>query len=197
MATTAPAAALEPSAAPRAEPAPSHPVVAAQRSVKLRLACTVRRPAMELYSFWRDVNNFIGVVDHPVAITPISDTESRWVVCGPPGARLVEWFAVIIHDVPGETIAWRSREGAEVPNAGSVHFRSAPGDEGTEVTVELRYEPPAGRAGWWFARLTGLDPARQLASTLRRFKALMECGEIPTTRGQPAGGARREAGAAG
>ena len=34
---------------------------------------------------------------------------------------------------------------AEVVNAGSVRFEDAPGDEGTEVTVSLEYNPPGGR----------------------------------------------------
>lgn len=170
----------------------SKPVVAARRSIKLTRSCTVRRSAADLYAFWRDVSNLVGVVRHPVAITPISGTESRWVVTGPPGARTVEWHAVVITDQPGETIAWRTREGAGVPNAGSVRFRPAPGDEGTEVTVEIRYEPPGGRVGAWFAKLAGKEPGQQLASTLRRFKALLEAGEIPTTAGQPRGRTARE-----
>lgn len=176
------------SISPPPEPvAPSRPVVAASRSVSIRQSCTVRRPAAEVYAFWRNVSNFVGLVKHPVSITQLSETESRWVVSGPPGARIVEWHALIITDEPGRLIAWRSREGAHVPNAGSVHFTPAPGDEGTEVTVELRYEPPAGRIGTWLAKLTGKEPAQQVANTLRRLKALLEAGEIPTTAGQPQG----------
>jgi uncharacterized membrane protein len=173
-------------------PAASHAVVMAKRSVKVTRSCTVRRSASDLYAVWRDAINFHGVVQHPISITPISDTESLWVVSAPSGINTVEWYAVIITDQPNETIAWRSRDGAQIPNAGSVHFRPAPGDEGTEVTVELRYEPPAGRAGAWLAKLTGKEPGQQLGTTLRRFKALMETGEIPTIAGQPAGRPQRE-----
>lgn len=167
--------------------ASSHAVVDSTRSVRVSMACTIRRPADVLYAFWRDPSNFTGVVKDPVSITRISDLESRWVVSGPPGSRQVEWLAVIITDKPGELIAWRSRDGADVPNAGSVRFRPAPGDEGTEVLIEMRYEPPAGRVGALLARLTGKEPGQQVAAALRRFKALMEAGEIPTTAGQPVG----------
>jgi uncharacterized membrane protein len=167
--------------------APSHPVVRARRSVQIKQACTIRRAPDEVYAFWRDVGNLHRIVRHALEITVLSETESRWVLEGPPGARRVEWHALIIGDEPHRLIAWRTADGADVPNAGSVHFTPAPGDEGTEVLVELRFEPPGGRAGRWLAKLTGREPAQQLASTLRRLKALLEAGEIPTIEGQPRG----------
>src|SRR5688572_31287696 len=86
-------------------PAPSHAVVMAKRSVKIVHSCTVRRTAADLYAFWRDVINFHGVVQYPISITPISATESRWVVSAPSGINTVEWYAVIITDQLNETIA--------------------------------------------------------------------------------------------
>lgn len=159
--------------------ASSRPVVSARHSVKVVQSCTVERPAAELYAFWRNVMNFHGLLRYPVSITPVSNCETRWVVTGPPGFNPIEWFAVIIADQPNESIAWRSRDGADVPNAGSVHFRPAPEGEGTQVTVKLRYEPPAGRMGAWLAKVLGRDPDQQVGSALRRFKILMETGEVP------------------
>lgn len=156
------------------------------RGTKVVRAVTVRRPADELYAFWRRIENLARVIRHPVTITPLSDAESHWSVTAPGDAR-VEWDSLIINDEPGRLIAWRSKEGADIPNAGSVRFEPAPGDEGTEVTVALEYDAPGGRLSGFFAKLTGKEPAQQIADTLRRFKALMEVGEIPTTEGQPAG----------
>ena len=39
------------------------------------------------------------------------------------------------------------------------------------------------------AWLLGEDPSQTIREDLRRFKALMETGEVPTTKGQPRGGA--------
>jgi uncharacterized membrane protein len=105
---------------------------------------------------------------------------------GPAGTRL-EWDAEIVEDRPGTLIAWRSREGAQVPNAGGVRFEPAPGGRGTRVTAELTYQPPGGHAGALVAKVLGRDPALQLREALRRFKQLMETGEIATTEGQPSG----------
>lgn len=153
---------------------------------KVVRAVTILKPAAELYAFWRAIENLPRVIRHPVTITPRSRDESHWSVSAP-GDERVEWDSLIINDEPDRLIAWRSREGAEIPNAGSVRFEPAPGGQGTEVTVALEYDAPGGRLGALFAKLTGKEPAQQVADTLRRFKALMEVGEIPTTEGQPTG----------
>jgi uncharacterized membrane protein len=150
-------------------------------------AITILRPAEELYTFWRRLENLAKVVKHPIKITALSDTESHWVVTGPAGSR-VEWDAVITEDRRNEFLAWESRAGADVSNRGSVRFTPAPGDEGTEVAVELEYQPPGGKLGALIAKLTGKAADQQVGDALRRMKALLETGEMPTIEGQPAGG---------
>ena len=72
-----------------------------------------------------------------------------------------------------------------MPNAGSVHFDEAPGGRGTEVKIVLEYQPRGGKLGQMVARLFGEEPEQQVREDLRRFKAVMESGEAPTTEGQP------------
>jgi uncharacterized membrane protein len=157
------------------------------RGIKIVRARTIGRSASELFQFWRKTENLIKIIRHPVEITAISSTESHWRVSAPFGHDPVEWDSVIINEEPGKLIAWRSREGGDVANAGSVRFEAAPGDLGTEVTVALEYDPPGGKLAGWVAKLSGEEPGRQVADTLRRFKALMEAGEIPTIEGQSVG----------
>ena len=182
----------EPSAAQSRNRQPgSRITVPGNRGVKVVRSCTIRKPASELYQFWRSLENLERVIKHPVSITRLSETESHWKVTAP-GNTFVEWDSVIINDHPNELLAWRSKEGAEVPNAGTVRFEPAPGDEGTEVTVQLEYDAPGGKLAAYVAKLTGEEPEQQVADTLRRFKALMEAGEIPSVEGQSAGGPQRE-----
>ncbi len=176
---------------PHADKSRAKIAVPGNRGVKVVRSCTVRKPAAELYQFWRSLENLTTVIKHPVDITALSDTESHWKVSAP-GNTFVEWDAVIINDHPNELIAWRSKDGAEIPNAGTVRFEPAPGDEGTEVTVQLEYDPPGGKFAALVAKLTGEEPQQQVGEALRRFKALMEAGEIPTVEGQSAGGPQRE-----
>jgi uncharacterized membrane protein len=161
--------------------------VPGNKGVKVVQAITVRKSAAELYHFWRDLNNLAPVIKHRVAIRILNDIESHWTVSAPAG-RTVEWDAIIINDKPGELIAWRSREGGDVDHAGSVRFEAAPGDEGTEVTVALEYNPPAGKVGAVLAKLTRDSAGSQVYDVLRRIKALLEAGEIPTVDGQSVGG---------
>lgn len=177
----------------RARPGQKNPrskiVVRDNRGVKVVRAVTVLKPADELYTFWRHLPNLAQVIHHPVTITEKSAEESHWSVSAPGGR--VEWDALIINDEPGKLIAWRSREGGDVANAGSVRFEAAPGDEGTEVTVALEYDPPGGKVGAFVAKFTRDSASSQVFDALRRFKALMEAGEIPTIEGQSVGGPQK------
>jgi uncharacterized membrane protein len=181
------------SGGPRAQTGQKNPrakiVVHDNRGTKVVRAVTIRKPAAELYAFWRDLANLTRIIHHPVTITVASPEESHWSVSAPGGR--VEWDALIVNDEPGRLIAWRSREGGDVDNAGSVRFEAAPGDEGTEVTVALQYDPPGGKLGALVAKFTRDSAASQVYDALRRFKALMEAGEIPTIEGQSAGGPQR------
>ena len=55
---------------------------------------------------------------------------------------------------------------------------AAPGGRGTEVHVELRYDPPGGKLGALVAKLFGEEPGQQVEGDLRRFKQVIETGEV-------------------
>jgi uncharacterized membrane protein len=119
-------------------------------------------------------------------VTATGEGRAHWVVRGPLGRRLV-WDTRIVEDHPGECVRWESLDGALVPNEGVLRFRPAPGDRGTEVVLRLRFVPPGGALGKSAAKLLGIVPNVLAEKTLRRFKSLVETGEIPTTACQPAG----------
>ena len=141
---------------------------------------TIDRPREELYAFWRDVGNLPLFLENVVAVEPLDDRRSRWVVKAPAGST-VEWVSAITEDRPGETIAWASEEGADVPNSGRVDFRDAPGGRGCWVTATILYDPPGGFIGKAIAKMFQREPAIQARRALRRFKQLMETGEIATS----------------
>ncbi len=153
---------------------------------KIVRSCTINKPAAELFQFWRNVENLPRFSRHILSVTRLSDKESHWKVQGP-GDRIVEWDAIVINEHPNELIAWESKPGGEVKQAGTIRFSPAPAGQGTEVIVSLDYVPPGGKLGAAVAKLTGEEPELQLEDDLMNFKALMETGEIPTTEGQPTG----------
>lgn len=140
---------------------------------------TINRPRAELFAYWRDFTRLPSFMDNVVRVEMVDATRSHWVVKAPAG-RTVEWDAVIIEEIENEVIAWMSAEGADVPNSGRIDFRDAPGGRGTFVTATILYDPPAGVVGKVIAKLFQREPAIQARRDLRRFKQLMETGEIAT-----------------
>lgn len=149
----------------------------ARGTVEVTKTITVNRPPKEVYRFWRDFENLPRFMGHLEEVRSTGGARSHWRAKGPAGMS-VEWDAEITEDVPDERIAWRSLEGADVDNAGTVQFKRGPGGRGTEVKVELRYAPPGGRAGALVAGLLGEAPGQQIREELRAFKQLMETSEI-------------------
>ncbi|HEX8300418.1 MAG TPA: SRPBCC family protein [Sphingomonas sp.] len=141
-------------------------------------AVTINRPANELYAYWRDFGNLVSFMDNVERIEVLDGTRSHWVVKAPAG-KTVEWDARITEETEGRLIAWTSEEGADVPNSGRIEFRDA-GARGTVVTATILYDPPAGVIGKVIAKMFQREPAIQARRDLRRFKQLMETGEIAT-----------------
>ena len=161
-------------------------VIQHKEGIKVARSVTIDRPPEELYRFWRNFEHLPYCMGHLQSVTVLDDTRSHWVARAP-GGRTVEWDAEIINEKENQLIAWRSVEGAEIANAGSVHFLPAPGGRGTEVRVVLSYDPPFGHIGSAIASLFQKEPNQQVREDLRRLKRLFEAGEVPTTEGQPSG----------
>ena len=148
-----------------------------ERGIRVRKAITINRPPEEIYRFWRNFENLPVFMSHLESVRQLDDRHSYWKARAPLGAT-VEWTAEMVEDRPNELIAWRSVEDADVTNSGRVRFTPAPGGRGTEVQVELSYEPPAGVIGATIAKLFGEEPSQQVDGDLRRFKQVMEVGEV-------------------
>jgi uncharacterized membrane protein len=148
------------------------------RPYKSNFACvvTIDRKPDELYRFWRDFSNLPRVMENIASVTAGADGRSHWTVRAPGG--VVEWDAELVEDQPGKRLAWRSVEGADVENAGLIEFRKGPQGRGTEVRALVSFKAPMGGAGRALAGLMQKDPHIQAKRDLRRFKQLMETGEI-------------------
>lgn len=156
------------------------------RSLQGRTSITVNRPPDELYSYWHDFENLPRFMFHVQTVERNADERYHWVVKAPFG-QTVEWNAGIVEDIPNELITWRTTDDADVPNSGSVRFVPAPGSRGTEVIVEVDYQLPGGAIGDAIARLFGEGPEQQLKDDLRRFKQVIETGQVVRSEGSPEG----------
>jgi len=160
--------------------------LAGPRGVHVEEVLTINTPSDQLFRFWRNLEQLPRFMDHLVSVSQIDERRSHWVAKAP-GRRTVEWDAEIINEIPGELIGWRTLDGSEIVSAGSVRFKPAFGGRGTEVHVRLQYDPPAGKIGATVAWLLGHEPSQVIREDLRRFKQIMETGEVATTKGQPRG----------
>ena len=151
--------------------------ITSDRSLTAR-AVTINRSADELYGYFRDLTKLPTFMENVVRVDDLGGGRSHWVVKAP-ADKTVEWNARITEDVPGQSLTWQSEEGADVANSGRIEFADA-GTRGTVVTATIAYDPPAGAVGKIIAKLFQREPAIQARRDLRRFKQLMETGEVAT-----------------
>ncbi|BBD59087.1 cyclase/dehydrase [Nostoc sp. HK-01] len=156
------------------------------KPIKVEKTVTINKPADELYRFWHNFEQLPTFMKHLQSVKVYDAKRSHWIASAPLGNN-VAWDAEILEDRENEFISWASVEGAEIENSGFVRFKKAPGDRGTEVKVVLEYNIPGGGLSAALAKLFGEEPEQQIGDDLRRFKMLMEAGEIATTEGQPTG----------
>jgi uncharacterized membrane protein len=142
---------------------------------------TINRPRQEVYAFWRNFENLAQFMENVEHVAVIDTQRSHWVVSAPAG-KTVEWDSILVDDIPGELIRWKSADDADITHSGQIEFRDAPGNRGTQVTATIIYDAPAGKLGKVIAKLFQKEPKIQARRDLRRFKQLMETGEVTTSR---------------
>lgn len=140
----------------------------------------IDRPRAELFAFWRDFSNLPQFMVALESVTPSGKDRTRWRIKAPLG-QTVELETEITDLRENEAIGWRSVEGSDIRTEGHVTFTDAPGNRGTVLTASIGYTPPAGDLGRAIAKLFAAEPNVQARHELKRFKMLMETGEISTS----------------
>jgi len=151
--------------------------LAGSRGVNVRESIRLEKPIAEVYRFWRRLENLPRFMRNLERVTETGQGRSHWVAKGPGGMK-VEWDAEIIREEDNKLLSWRSLPGSDVVTAGSVTFTTVRGGRSTQLSVNLQYEPPAGRAGALIAGMFGREPSQTIREDLRRVKQLLEAGEI-------------------
>lgn len=143
---------------------------------------TIARPRAELFAFWRDFRNLPDFMANLDKVEPAGGEpgHATWHIRAP-GGRVYPVDTRIAREVDGELIAWRSTEDSAIDTEGRVTFEDAPGDRGTRVSLIVAYKPKAGALGEAIATLARQSPEMQARHDLKRFKMLMETGEVATS----------------
>ncbi|UBU18634.1 SRPBCC family protein [Nonomuraea gerenzanensis] len=157
----------------------------AKGPLQVRATITVNKRREEVYRFWRELENLPTFMVHLDAVRTIDQRRSRWKAKGPIAA--LEWEAEIIDERAGDLIAWQSVPGTGIATAGLVGFTDGPGGRGTVVDVSLEYGTPGRKLAAAVARMFGEHPEQQLRDDLRRFKQVMETGEVVRSEASPEG----------
>lgn len=165
-------------------PADSAPGRTARRSrfgafAAVGRSVTIKRPRADLFAFWRDFENLPKFMENIEAVRQVGEARYAWTIRAPFG-RDVEIVTEIVQERPGELIAWRSVAGSDIETEGRVTFEDAPAGRGTIVSATIAYVPPSGELGRFVAKLFQREPGIQARRELKRFKMLMETGEIAT-----------------
>lgn len=151
-----------------------------------KVSITIGQTQAEIFSFWRDFKNLTLFMKNIKDIRIISAKKSHWTVAMKSGQK-AEWDAEITAERVNEMIAWKSTKGSAVDTSGSVWFSAAPGGRGTVVSLLMDYSVPGGKLAELLTKISAEDPNSLAYITLRRLKAYLETGEIPTIEGQSSG----------
>jgi uncharacterized membrane protein len=159
--------------------------------MELTATTTIRKPASDVYAFWRRLDNLPTFMAHVDEVRPTGERTSHWSASAPFG-QPVQWDAETVEEVPDQKISWRSTGHADVPNTGTVFFVPAPDGVSTEVHVLMTYDIPGGELGKAVAKYFGEEPHQQLDDDLRRLKQVLETGEVVRSDGAPWGKRARQ-----
>ncbi len=152
----------------------------AGRAAPTRQSVTINKPREELYAFWREFPNLARFMDNVASIERLDAERSRWTVKAPAGTE-VSFTSRVTEDVAGSRIGWETEADSDVQSRGSVTFEDAAPGRGTVVRAIFSYDAPGGALGRAAAKLLQREPNVQARRDLRRFKQLMETGEVTSS----------------
>jgi uncharacterized membrane protein len=169
--------------------APDHVLRDPGQTALVGRTVTINKPRQEVFDRWRDFARFPEFMENVEKVITQDDGSARWTIKAPAGTS-VDIVTRITDEQPGRSIAWESTPQSQIQTEGRADFSDAAPGRGTIVCFQMRYDPPGGLIGRGIAKLFQREPNIQARRDLRRFKQLMETGEIttnagPSGRGEP------------
>lgn len=147
------------------EQAPSEP------KTKSRHAITIARPVAEVVDL---------ITQTPEVIYALAGAEMRLEESAP---KIFD-LQIGIHP---DHITFESSKDLDFKVKGDIRFSKGPNGASTVLTVSSDYSLPGGKLQEWLKMFAGNDPDTVILVQMKRLKAFLETGEIPTTQGQPSG----------
>jgi uncharacterized membrane protein len=153
--------------------------------VDVEQSITIGKPAAELWQLWRQPGVLGQIMGHFAEVETSSDGQTTWRIHGPLH-QTPEYTTRIVEEREPELLSWRSEAGHGLALQGTLGFKPAPQDLGTELSLRVAFQPPGGSIGRAVVKLLGPAPKLFVQKALRRFKSLAETGQIPSLERNPA-----------
>jgi len=150
-------------------------------AIEVKSVFTVLKPINEVYEFWRNFENLPRFMKHLQEVEVLDERRSHWAARIPGGLGKISWEAVIQEEVPNRLISWCSLPGSTIDNAGHLLFEQSADNEGTVIQARISYRLPAGHVGSMAGKLVNPVVEGMIKEDLRRFKSLLETGEISSS----------------
>ena len=146
----------------------------------------IQKSAEECYRFWRNFENFPKFMRYVDSVQVVDATHTHWRFGTQQGPQIEETIE-LFSDVPTQQLGWRTLPNSPIEHIGVVKFLPAYGKTSTRLDIEIIFKKSVGKINNELARLFAEEPSAHWDEDLRRFKQLIETGEIATTMGQASG----------
>ena len=143
--------------------------------VKIRVKSTINRPILQVYAFWRNLENLPKFMNHLQTVDCIDDITSKWTAKGPLGVATISWDAKITREEKDKYLSWKSLPGAAIDNSGKVSFK--PVGQSTEIDVTISYRVPLGVIGEGAAKLVNPYFEKMVKNDIENLKYYLESGQ--------------------
>ncbi|GAA4460367.1 SRPBCC family protein [Nibrella saemangeumensis] len=145
-------------------------------NINIHVDLVVNRSPMEVYDFWRKLENLPLFMSHIEYVRELDAKTSEWKATGPGGIGSLTWKAEIVKEERGRLLGWRSLPGAAIENAGKVELLYHP--DGTQLHVIITYKAPLGVPGKEISRL--LNPMFRdiVKEDVLNVKSYLETGTL-------------------
>lgn len=124
-----------------------------QQAINIRGEYIIDRPAKEVYSYWRNLNNLPISLNRLLDVNMIDEHLSHWKTKVLGNLLPIDWKAEIVKDEPGHLIGWSATSDSAIKHTGRVEFDETADGLGTTLKIVLSYHPPVGGLGIGVGRL--------------------------------------------
>lgn len=146
-----------------------------RHSVEIKKTVHIASPVSEVFALWSDYRKFPLFMNHVKEVHDLGNGKSRWTARGPAGIAIC-WDAALTQRIKNKLLAWKSVPGSPLETEGTIRFDEGP-ENSTRISIQLRYQPPAGTLGNYAASLFGANPKQEIDDDMTRLKSLLEYGK--------------------